>query len=385
MLVIAATFSQHLQHRSFWFANFMQRSQKRIGLEANPACTKGSREAAEENATNGNYIGVDASARMQTLQRNFDAISIERGIDKFLAESFPTLEDENLAMSCARRMKDAISSRGLFVMVEAFPLSRLTCGDFIHVPEVVLNVRVNVDKLLEQLDDCKRRFPDQETLAAEPLSQKKYALRLLGQYLVNAGVAEHFTIKPRDKEPHVRLFVRLGTTELTASTYINYVVPSQRSCLLIEMGCECFQGAKLEFLVSKWARDRGISFENKGHLGPYAWSVLVLDFLKKHALEKVPANPSVWSLFRDFVKYYSSGSEGGAPLEETIANHGSPLIHDPFNASTNLGASMSSEGALRFFEELSRAQRLLDDPRSTLAQLLEHWTPASIAAEAIDC
>eukprot|EP00928_Gymnodinium_smaydae_P060978 TRINITY_DN4499_c0_g6_i1.p1 TRINITY_DN4499_c0_g6~~TRINITY_DN4499_c0_g6_i1.p1 ORF type:complete len:425 (+),score=44.89 TRINITY_DN4499_c0_g6_i1:21-1295(+) len=335
------------------------------------------REVGADDAAKDKYNGVCSAIRAQNLQRGFDAMSIERGIDKFLAESFPTCEDEDRAQTFARNIQHAISSRCGFVIVEAYPCSKLDGGDDVHVPEIIVNVTVDLRKLVHQPCHAVHGPKKQGRALSLQASLKRMALRVLAQHLIFAGIVDRYSRKFSAEEPRVRMHLGHGDNPLSVVLFINNSVPSNISALLIEIGCQCDGGAKLAYFVSTWARDRGVAYESKGHLGRYAWNVLVSMWVETLSPETMRASPTVWGLFRQFVNYYCKGSEGGRLFEAQIARDGTPHIPDPFSSSTNLGVTMNLEGSQRFFEEFSRARRLLDDPNSTLAQLLEHWTPAA--------
>eukprot|EP00928_Gymnodinium_smaydae_P060976 TRINITY_DN4499_c0_g4_i2.p1 TRINITY_DN4499_c0_g4~~TRINITY_DN4499_c0_g4_i2.p1 ORF type:complete len:432 (+),score=58.05 TRINITY_DN4499_c0_g4_i2:53-1297(+) len=366
------------RQRPSWLSLRQKKASNSKGLSMKSSTKRIPQEKVADDEMKDKYNGVRSEVRIQNLQRGFHALNIEHGIEKYLAESFPTREDEERVAVFARKIQDVISSRCPDAMVEAFPSSKLVSGDSVQVPEIIVNVRLCVEKLVHQLHngDCGSQKQDQ--LLRQQANPKKIALRVLAQDLIDKGIVDRYTPKFAGEAPNARMHLGHGATQLTFVLFINYVVPSHTSALLIEMGCRCSSGARLAYFVCKWARDRGIAFESKGHLGQYAWNVLVSMFLQARFPEASLPSPSVWNLFREFVNYYSKGSDGGRLLEEQIAQHGSPHIQDPFSSS-NLGVAMNLEGSQRFFEELSRAQRLLDDPESSLAELLEHWRPCTTA------
>ena len=49
-------------------------------------------------------------------------------------------------------------------------------------------------------------------------------------------------------------------------------------------GYDAFTLQDLVLLVKRWAKHRGICHAAKGHLPPYAWSILCLHFLQVLAL-----------------------------------------------------------------------------------------------------
>eukprot|EP00928_Gymnodinium_smaydae_P092171 TRINITY_DN75982_c0_g1_i1.p1 TRINITY_DN75982_c0_g1~~TRINITY_DN75982_c0_g1_i1.p1 ORF type:complete len:442 (-),score=40.21 TRINITY_DN75982_c0_g1_i1:231-1472(-) len=333
----------------------------------------------DHHAIGDTYGGVDSCTRVKTLQRLFGALSIDHGIEKFLDGSFPRQEDQEVARDVAQKIQRAIAALHPDVTAEGFPLSRLVGGeDAAHLPEIAVNVTLDEEQFVNRFDDGKHGFRKQggSRSGASPLTRA--CVSLLGRHLLYKGVVRRYSKKLQGKEAFLRVF----RDDLTVVVHVNNVIPARTSTLLAELECKFPGGAKLAFLVFRWTRDRGITFEAKGHLGQYAWSVLVLRFLKSRSREAMRSASSVPSLFRDFVRYYSEGSNGRLLFEEHYAKRGSPYIQDPCISSNNLAASMSPAAVSRVLEEFTRAHRLLDDDESTLVQLLEHWQSATTATGA---
>jgi DNA polymerase sigma len=183
---------------------------------------------------------------------------------------------------------------------------------------------------------------------------------------------------------------------------------------------------ELILLVKRWAKDRGICHAAKGHLSPYAWSLLCIFFLQagmtddesilpslagfKKASKLARLSPSeqppqptgsrksTAALFADFISFYHetfdwkteavslrSGRRGqpglALPLHIIVSEDGKttsvgPSIEDPFDDGHNLGSGMSSPSLARLFEELARAGDICSKAVS-LAELLEPWAPTA--------
>merc|ERR1719199_394297 len=171
----------------------------------------------------------------------------------------------------------------------------------------------------------------------------------------------------------------------------------------------------LILLVKRWAKDRGVCHASKGHLPPYAWSLLSIFFLQVGVLEAdgglpLPAldafalssglmvskgspqaasrtimNPgrpapksqkkTMGDLFGDFVRFYNRefawrkeavsvrlGKRAPPNLcldiHIVVSDRGAtavaPIIEDPFDTKKNLGCCTNSSSLQRFFEELDR-------------------------------
>merc|ERR1712228_896961 len=61
---------------------------------------------------------------------------------------------------------------------------------------------------------------------------------------------------------------------------VNTTTPLYNAALLTECGQIEPRAKELILLVRRWAKDRGVSHAAKGHLSPYAWTLLVIYFLQ---------------------------------------------------------------------------------------------------------
>lgn len=189
----------------------------------------------------------------------------------------------------------------------------------------------------------------------------------------------------------------------------------------------------LILLVKRWAKDRGVCHASKGHLPPYAWTLLAVYFLQvgvadgpllpplegfkqasglamrsgsvKNASGKAEkwksptdgpaATMSVGELFQAFFAFYAtqvdwrreavsirSGERApphlNLPLHIVIhadrTSDVGPTVEDPFDPTRNLGTSVTSVGMSRLHEEFTRSIQMFQQG-SSLAELLEPWAP----------
>jgi DNA polymerase sigma len=207
---------------------------------------------------------------------------------------------------------------------------------------------------------------------------------------------------------------------------VNSLTPICNAVLLSECGRlnPCAKG--LIILVRRWAKDRGICHAAKGHLAPYAWTLLAVYFLQVGASEGPLLPPlqgfkgsgpaafgvrrssgagtagpeegkerPIGDLFKQFIRFYSqlnwkneavsvrSGLRAPAPINlmlhiivhEDQRTEVGPNIEDPFDPARNLGFSVTPLGMQRFHEEFSRASALLEGNDLSLTVLLEPWAP----------
>jgi DNA polymerase sigma len=260
---------------------------------------------------------------------------------------------------------------------------------------------------------------------------QKSAIRACTDLLVTTGGFKFRRSAFRGEEPKVTL---LTPTDVTASPFpidfsVNCVTPLYNAALLTECGQFDIRAKELLLFVKRWAKDRAICHAPKGHLPPYAWSLMAIYFLQVadgerqllpplegfevssglmapllHAAEmcsttseKKPwqSNNTTAMLFADFVHFYNTQVDwrkecvsvrSGIRAAPSLSLHihvmlrddgrtvVAPCIEDPFDATRNLSASMTPLTHDRLVEELKRADELCQNGAS-LTELLEPWKP----------
>jgi len=286
----------------------------------------------------------------------------------------------------------------------------------------------------------------QRTFAVSRLDTRKLqksAIRVCTSLLVSVGFKFRRS-SFRSEEPKVTL---LAPASLGASTVaipidfsINNTTPLYNMALLTECGQMDPRAKSLILLVKRWAKDRGVCHASKGHLPPYAWSLLTIYFLQAGVVEAdgglpLPAldafavssglmtakgdgqSPSkgttssgrpataqkktMSDLFRDFVRFYNRDFDWrkeavsvrlgqrrppnlSLDIHIVLNDDGttavSPIIEDPFDSKKNIGCCTNAASLQRFFEELDRADTLLARDTS-LTELLDPWRPPEHANE----
>jgi len=214
---------------------------------------------------------------------------------------------------------------------------------------------------------------------------------------------------------------------------VNCVTPLYNAAILNESWRIDTRARSLVLLVRRWAKDRGVCHAAKGHLAPYAWSLLAVFFLQvgveggpllpplqgfkmasglivrrggegKKPWEPLPedspaAKMLVSELFAGFVRFYAQemdwhneavavrvGRRASANLHlmlhivvrEDQTTEVGPSIEDPFEPTRNLGMSTTAVGITRLREEFARADSLMREGAS-LSELLQPWAPAERA------
>merc|ERR1719433_2310894 len=90
-------------------------------------------------------------------------------------------------------------------------------------------------------------------------------------------------------EPKVTLMASgFGSQCIPVDFSVNTVVPLYNTALITECGHADPRARDLILLVRRWAKDRGVSHAAKGHLSPYAWTLLATYFMQVRADQDGP-------------------------------------------------------------------------------------------------
>jgi len=249
----------------------------------------------------------------------------------------------------------------------------------------------------------------------------KIALRSSTDLLVGGGFKfrrSAFT----GREPKVTLLAPIGFDGIKDAVAVELGVNSTSAPRCTALLAYCDKGEprfrELFFLVKRWARDRGVSQVAKGHLSPYAWSLLVAYFMQVGTqdgepllpplddLQREPQFPNmqassselkpVGTLFKEFVSFYHEfawNKEGVSVRLSCRTNMWSLPMHiqhrdtcsicevalsieDPFELSNNLASHVTACTFQRLEEEFARAAKFCACSTSSLTDLLEPWAPS---------
>merc|ERR1719213_839603 len=271
----------------------------------------------------------------------------------------------------------------------------------------------------------------------DPKKLQKSAIRACTDRLVSEGGFKFRRSAFRGEEPKVTLLAPASfgicNDAIPIDFSVNAVGPLHNAALFTECGQLEPRARSLILLVKRWAKDRGICHAAKGHLSPYAWSLLSMFFLQtgveggsllppvenfKTASQLMPdsergrpgestskklgwtspealQNKSVGELFKEFMHFYHASFDWKAeavsvragkrnqpgltlPLHIILHDDGKtevgPSIEDPFDNSQNLGEILHAASVARLHEEFARADAMCNTGCS-LDALLEPWMP----------
>jgi len=364
----------------------------------------------------------------------FKESSWDAQVDELVGQLLPTAAGnravEQLALRVKRGLRDVLPE----AEVVAFASSALLRGQAfgVAVPDVDVVVSCGPGTLASRLQVAAARGT-KATPNLDYRQLQKSALRAFTDRLVASGDFKFRRSAFSADEPKVTLLPS-GDGAVPIDLAINSATPLHNAALLMECGRLNPRAQALALLIRRWARDRGICHVSKGHLSPYAWTLLTIYFLQAgvegeepilpalegftassslagrsagHAAPSGPqasarqsrashAGKSVGALFMDFVRFYRSSFDVrneavsirlgkrappglALPLHIMLCEDGKstevgPCIEDPFDRTRNLGTTLSITGLERMRQELARAEELFSKSAS-LTEMLEPWFP----------
>eukprot|EP00448_Togula_jolla_P024711 CAMPEP_0170592102 /NCGR_PEP_ID=MMETSP0224-20130122/12752_1 /TAXON_ID=285029 /ORGANISM="Togula jolla, Strain CCCM 725" /LENGTH=491 /DNA_ID=CAMNT_0010915999 /DNA_START=119 /DNA_END=1594 /DNA_ORIENTATION=+ len=367
------------------------------------------------------------------LPTTFQSVGWDAEVAELLTQIMPTAEGDKLVKGLVRSVKQAI-----WPIIPEAEVMGFTSGNpargrayGVAVPEIDIVVSADPSDLIGRLNG-RLSHGGRNMLRVDPRKLQKAVIRACTDQLVSKAGFKFRRSAFRSDDPKVTLLApaSMGLSEDAVSLdfSVNSALPLHSAALLTECGHLEPRAKELTLLVRRWARDRGISHSAKGHLTPYAWSLLAIYFLQTGTEDGVALLPSLsgfersaelarkagspikackeWSpvqgeegqkstaaLFKEFVHFYASEfdyrneavsvrlgrrkvPEISLPLHVLAddINTVAPSIEDPFDVRRNLGSNMTSVSFARLNEELARADALCSSG-CTLAALLEVWVP----------
>mmetsp|Transcript_26912 Transcript_26912/g.48907 ORF Transcript_26912/g.48907 Transcript_26912/m.48907 type:complete len:519 (+) Transcript_26912:83-1639(+) len=349
-------------------------------------------------------------------------------VDELIKQLSPTPE----SLKIIKQITDFIKVKIQPIIPEA-EVTGFASGDLpggtafgVAVPDVDVVVTVNPSTLAKQMIGLYRAGNPSSFVKQKVDMRKvqKTAIRACTDALVSSGPIKFRRSSFRGEEPKVTLLVTsafgVHSQAIPVDFAVNGVMAVHNAALLADCGSMDPRAKSLILMVRRWAKYRGICHAAKGHLSPYAWSLLVIRFLQashsrlppfeefesckhlKHRQSKASSGtqwspPSddgppkaVGDLFKDFIQFYTAsfdlcnemvsirvGSRGPPGLSRSLPEPQSETkvcIEDPFNPTCNLGSDLTTFTWSRLQDELRRAAALCAEGCS-LTDLLEPWKP----------
>lgn len=350
----------------------------------------------------------------------------------------PSPETDKVVQKLTRHVQQKLSQVIPDVEVIGFASGDISRGSAFGVAVPELDVVVNVSP---KAWNAKFQASPTSTAPADERRLQKAAIRTFTDVLVSNGGMKFRRSAFRGQDPKVTLLApaSLGFhgEAIPLDFTVNSSVPLHNAALLMECGHLEPRSKELILLVKRWAKDRGICHAAKGHLSPYAWTLLSIYFLQVAGEDGSPLLPPLHkfktssslmkvagahgepepvvvavkaavegrkpagALFKDFFAFYHdfqwanevvcvrqgvrAQPQASLPVHTVVAEDGTsmpgPNIEDPFDTVRNLGDCITCFTWARLQEELSRAKRL-STCNGSLSELLELWVPPEKEADA---
>lgn len=355
----------------------------------------------------------------------FHGTGWEAEVAELLEQITPTPICAAAVAKLTRRVEQAVQPVYPGANVAGYVNGSLASGKAfgVAVPDVDIVVSLHPAQLIRKNDWGSQK---DKADTSQPL---KAAIRACIDRLVNTVGLKFRRSAFRGREPKVTFLApsSLGIygENVPLDFSINSLTPWRNAALLEELGQSEPRVKALVLLVKRWAKDRGICHAAKGHLPPYAWTLLsiyylqagvdkILEPIEDSALSRLcragqavpsPYKPetvattgvSVAELFKGFLRFYAGefdwcheavsvrfgcrAAEKPSLLshvhlrDDGGATRVGPCVEDPFDQACNLADSMTLKSLNRLHEEFVRAESLCASDAS-LAVLLEPWAPA---------
>jgi len=378
----------------------------------------------------------------------FGAVGFDAEAKELINRIMPSPEGDVAVANIAALVKRMISPVFPDAEVTGFAHSNLSQGTAfsVAVPEVDIVVAISWSLLSRQLSGRWGQVNKQAGGGQlDTRKLQKAAIRACTDRLVSTGTCKFRRSAFRDGEPKV-ILVAPGPGDrqgIPVNLSVNASTPLHSAALVTESSRIDPRALELMLLVRRWAKDRGLCHSAKGHLPPYAWSLLAIFYLQVGSTNEHPRLPpltelktslrsmwrncqpainmkattaqpgieteatstSVGALFKDFVAFYAQRFDWDSEaVSVRLARHAAPdvclpvhmvlntdrttqvapSIEDPFNPSCNLGACMTAMSLEHFHQEFQRAHKLCSQDES-LTCLLEPWAPPKASGPEYAC
>lgn len=215
----------------------------------------------------------------------FTAAGWDAEVDELLSQISPTQEGDKVVQQLALIIKRTLRKTIPEVEVVGFASGDLVRGTAfgVAVPEVDIVVSASPSILAQRLQGrlaAKGTAP----LQLDMRRLQKSAIRACTDRLVSGGGFKFRRSAFRGQEPKVTLLApaSLGiyAEAIPIDFSVNSTTPLYNAALLTECGQMEARAKSLILLVRRWAKDRGVCHAAKGHLSPYAWTLLTIFFLQ---------------------------------------------------------------------------------------------------------
>mmetsp|Transcript_64209 Transcript_64209/g.111964 ORF Transcript_64209/g.111964 Transcript_64209/m.111964 type:complete len:623 (-) Transcript_64209:273-2141(-) len=374
-------------------------------------------------------------SKRPVLPPTFQSTQFDDQADELSHQLLPTENCQNVVQEIAQDIKKTILTVLPYADVCGFTNGEVSRGTAygVAVPEVdiVVNLPPHILVRTVQAHVSKVNF----TGKVDDRRLHKSAIRMCTDLLVTSGGFKFRRSAFRGRDPKVTLMAPRSLDDsgscIPIDFSVNAATPLCNSVLINACAHVDPRARMLILLVKRWAKDRGICHAAKGHLMPYAWTLLCIYFLQvgvkggsmlpplKHlrltsgqddadivGLDQcmqgwrypLPGSPvakkRLGQLFKEFIHFYlkevdwssemaSIRSGTRTPphrslklivLDTSAGKEVGPTIEDPFLPSENMSELLSVHGLNRFKEEFARAQACFEN-KAPLSEIFTQWVP----------
>jgi len=279
------------------------------------------------------------------LPPTFSSTGWDAEVNELLDQISPTASGEKAVKTLATLVERVIRPILPEVEVVGFASGNFAQGKAfgVAVPEVDVIASVSPAALARCLQQRSGPGADwrDATVESNPWKLQKWAIRACTDRLVATGDFKFRRSAFQSNEPKVTLLASMSTgiggEAIAIDFSVNAVTPLYNAALLTECGHMEYRAKALILLVRRWAKDRGICHAPKGHMTPYAWSLLAIYFLQVGACSEGSLLPAL----KEFAA--SSGLMSKSKTSKSTSQRDSakegPATLPP--ASTQTGEKMS--------------------------------------------
>mmetsp|Transcript_113588 Transcript_113588/g.200529 ORF Transcript_113588/g.200529 Transcript_113588/m.200529 type:complete len:596 (-) Transcript_113588:95-1882(-) len=263
------------------------------------------------------------------LPPTFSSTGWDAEVNELLDQISPTASGEKAVKTLATLVERVIRPILPEVEVVGFASGNFAQGKAfgVAVPEVDVIASVSPAALARCLQQRSGPGADwrDATVESNPWKLQKWAIRACTDRLVATGDFKFRRSAFQSNEPKVTLLASMSTgiggEAIAIDFSVNAVTPLYNAALLTECGHMEYRAKALILLVRRWAKDRGICHAPKGHMTPYAWSLLAIYFLQVNACKEGSLLPPL----KDFAA--SSGLMAKSQAPKRTCKSAAPASH----------------------------------------------------------
>mmetsp|Transcript_6458 Transcript_6458/g.12373 ORF Transcript_6458/g.12373 Transcript_6458/m.12373 type:complete len:651 (+) Transcript_6458:155-2107(+) len=378
------------------------------------------------------------ASKRPVLPPTFASADFNDQADELSTQLLPTERCQGVVKEIAQDVKKIILSVLPYADVVGFTNGEVSRGTAygVAVPEVDIVVNLPPHILVRTLQSqiSKLNFSGK----VDDRRLHKSGLRMCTDMLVTSGGFKFRRSAFRGRDPKVTLMAPRSLDDAACVPIdfsVNAATPLCNHVLVTACAQVDPRAQMLILLVKRWAKDRGICHAAKGHLMPYAWTLLCIYFLQvgvkggsilppfKHLRLALQDSEEVaglanclqgWhapspgsalgkkrlgQLFKEFVNFYLEidwsveavsirWGQRAPParslklnvLETPMGSVVGPSIEDPFMPNENMSEMLTAIGLSRLREELTRA-KVCCESSAPLSEILTQWVPPEQRAQ----